>query len=156
MPVTFTFDVAEIAAPAAVATPTPQQIQGETAIRDIALTTVDGDLELLEGDLVFLAGVDAIVSDVRSSLQLFLGEWFLDLSVGFPWFQEILGVKPFRPPAVKDRFRKAILAVPGVAAFINADLTFDGETRQARGTFAYRVDTGEVITETLGLTFGGS
>lgn len=49
------------------------------------------------GDLVFgeytdytVEGIDGLVQRLKIRLQVFLGEWFLDVDRGVPYFQEIL------------------------------------------------------------------
>ena len=49
------------------------------------------------GDLVYgdftdytVSGIDGLVQRLKIRLQVFLGEWFLDITRGVPYFQQIL------------------------------------------------------------------
>lgn len=48
---------------------------------------VDGDLEIKNGDLLLTTSDDAVRQHLQQRLRTFLGEWFLDLDVGIPFFQ---------------------------------------------------------------------
>jgi hypothetical protein len=156
VPLIFTFQVAQV---------TPDQVVAETAPRDFALDPATGDL-LFDGtgDLVFLAGVDGIVSDARAQVQTFLGEWFLDTSIGFPWLRPddadttqpaVLGEKP-NPVVFSELLRTLLLAVPGIVELLSSSFSYDGVKRAGTASYSYRIDTGQVIVEALGLSFGGT
>lgn len=54
-----------------------------------------GDLVVKDGDLLLTAdahpgGTNPVLQDIVQSLRTFLGEWYLDTSLGVPWFQSIL------------------------------------------------------------------
>jgi hypothetical protein len=61
--------------------------------RDLLLDS-SNDLVIENGDFVFARGIDAVAQSCRIALQMFEGEWFLDQSVGIPYWQQILGFKP--------------------------------------------------------------
>lgn len=51
-----------------------------------------GDFTFGASQLNFLVNSPAAVGQiVRTSLLLFLGEWYLDTSIGMPWIQGVLG-----------------------------------------------------------------
>lgn len=51
-----------------------------------------GDFTFGASQLNFLVNSPATVAQVvQTSLLLFLGEWYLDLTVGMPWIQGVLG-----------------------------------------------------------------
>ena len=49
-----------------------------------------GDLDFTEGKLTLLTGVDLIRQRWLIHVRTFLGEYFLDESIGVPWFQRVL------------------------------------------------------------------
>jgi len=94
---------------------------------DLALDT-DGDLLIENGDLVLIAGKEAIAQDLNIRLEFFLGEWFLDTRIGVPYFTEVLGQKP-RIGLIQSFFRKVILLTPGITDVSNMLLDYTGSTR---------------------------
>ena len=61
----------------------------------------------------FVTDTEAIAQGVRARLRMFLGESFIDITKGTPWFQAILGKTPqdIAEVNIKDR----VLSSPGVA-----------------------------------------
>lgn len=102
------------------------------------------DLRLTDGQLALVDGVGAIVQNIRIRLQFFLGEWFLDLREGLPYFQEIL-VKGPNLGRVRALFRAAILETPGVSLVDLLDLDLDAPTRVLTVTFRATLDDGTII-----------
>lgn len=94
--------------------------------RDMKLDPITGDLVLENGDLVFVSGVDSIAQDIKLALGLCLGEWFLDETVGVPYFQKILGQKIPDLLVVREIFRQQLLAVPGVLDVVDITVTLGG------------------------------
>lgn len=51
-----------------------------------------GDYQFGNSQLDFIANSPATVAQVvKTSLLLFLGEWYLDITLGMPWFEGVLG-----------------------------------------------------------------
>lgn len=96
------------------------------------------------GRLRVLRGVDAMADKVQAALQVFLGEWFLDTSIGIPWLQEIL-VKGPRIKDVAALLTKKIRAVRGVREVFDMVLVPDDRLRELRGSFKVRVEDGTLI-----------
>jgi hypothetical protein len=60
-------------------------------MNDLKLTN-NHDLLIEEGDLVLINNeAEMAVQSLKINLLLFRGEWFLDNTIGVPYFQEILG-----------------------------------------------------------------
>jgi hypothetical protein len=72
-----------------------------------------GDFTFGSSQLNFLVNTPAAVGQiVKTSLLLWLGEWYLDTSVGMPWIQGVLGKHNL---ATADlTVQDYILGVPGV------------------------------------------
>lgn len=127
--------------------------------RDLALDPVDGDLLVVDGDLVIVRGVEAIASDLRSRLQTFAGEYFLDTTIGIPWlvpsaqYPAVLGGKP-NLPRLTEMFRAAILETPGVLEVLQLSVVNVG--RELRVAFRASTDLDQVITAALALSAGGN
>lgn len=132
---------------------------GSNDARDMALDPADDDLLIVDGDFVLLRGVEAIASDLRSRLQTFAGEYFLDTSIGVPWlrtdgqYPAILGGKPSKTRS-SEILRALILETPGVVELLAFGAVIDGRTM--RVTFRARVDTEQVIAVAFALAAGGN
>ena len=98
------------------------------------------DITFENDDLVLLDGVDAIGQDVSIRLQTFLGEWFLDIRIGMPYFTKILGQKP-RLAAVESIFKDAILSTPGIISITDLEIDYVEETSGL--TVDFHADTEE-------------
>lgn len=70
---------------------------------------------------------DAVAQVVESRLNLWLGEWYLDLDEGTPYQTQILGkyTQLTRDPEMQAR----ILGTPGVTELAAYGSTFDPQTR---------------------------
>lgn len=90
----------------------------------------DNALVIENGDFVLVSGVDAIVQQCRIALQMFQGEWFLNLDAGIPYWERILGQKPNTAiAAAQIFFSRELLAVPGVNKILLLNITYTGVTR---------------------------
>lgn len=54
----------------------------------------DHDIFVTAGQLSRVTEIDEVVQKITTQLLHFLGEWWLDLNSGTPWFQSILGESP--------------------------------------------------------------
>ena len=116
------------------------QIIPYRVVRDIALD-VNGDWEVSNGDLQLIGDGPAIIQAIKIALEFFQGEWFLDQSVGIPFWQEVLVKRPDVNQIV-GIFRKAILGVVGVQAIESLALTWDKSARQLTVKFAVQANVG--------------
>jgi hypothetical protein len=101
--------------------------QDNGLMHDLKLTA-DGDLDTSTGDLQIISGIPGVIQDIMTRLKMFQGEFFLDQTVGVPYFQEIF-VKNPSANLIKAAFRDAILATPFVTAVGNLAITYDGAAR---------------------------
>jgi len=69
------------------------------------------------GNIAMATGPYALAQDAASAIKLFKGEYWYNLALGIPYFQEILG---YHPPVnlLKTQFQNAALTVPGVASAV--------------------------------------
>ena len=105
---------------------------------------IDGDLLINDtGDLVLIEGVDATAQHLKISLRFFQGEWFLDLRIGFPYFEEVLRKSP-NLNVVRSLFRDAILETEKVVSVSDLTLDYDGTTRGLAVSFRAQTTEGPV------------
>lgn len=107
-------------------------------------------------DLVFINGkcpvtqllTEIVAQRLKVTLYTFLGEWFLDTTVGVPYFQQIFG--KIRTKATIDLiFQRIIASDPDVIEILSFDSSLTPETRGYAMTFQVRVTDN---TESLPIT----
>lgn len=102
-----------------------------------------GDLSIENGDMVLVDGVDAIKQLLSQRLKFFLGEWFLDLSKGIPYFEKVLLKNP--SPIVLDTiFKQQILSTPGVLGLEQFNIELDTARRTMSITLRAKTSQGIV------------
>lgn len=79
---------------------------------------------------------------MRERLQAFEGEWFLDSTVGLPWFQEIF-TRPFDKGNTDSLLKESIVTTTGV----NKLLTYSSDIDFAKRIF-------RVLNYTVDSTYG--
>lgn len=101
----------------------------------------------------FLTGDAAIEQTVGCELQLILGEWFLDVSRGIPWYAQpnataspIMGVFPADLARAEALIKAAILRVTGVNTMTAFSLKLDHATRAATCSVTLTTVNGGTIT----------
>lgn len=102
------------------------------------------DLEIINGDLALATGTVAIQQDLQQTLQLFLGEWFLDTSKGLPYLQLIL-VKNPNLDVIQATLLNAARAVNGVEDIVGFQFDYDAKTRTLSVSMQAKTTTGTVI-----------
>lgn len=99
----------------------------------------------------FCSQSQATIQAVTTRLRLFLGEWFLNLDSGVPWYQRVLR-KPERLADTEQIIRETILQTIGVDKLVNFDLVFDKETRKVAVRFTATTIYGDEYTDVIGLS----
>lgn len=118
----------------------------------------DNDIVIENGDLVWVRGLDAVVQACRIAMQMFREEWFLNLDVGLPYWQSILGQKPaIAQEALTIYVRSELMLVEGVVDVTKLQVTYDRATRAMSVTWQVDTEFGETPPDTIDLrvTTGG-
>ena len=103
---------------------------------------------------VMLTGDAAIQQTVGCALQFVLGEWFLDVSEGLPWYPQpnapgatpILGSFPANLAYGEALIKAAILAVPGVTSITSFTFDFNHTTRAGTCSASGTTENGGTYT----------
>lgn len=119
------------------------------------LLDANGDI-VIGSDLSWAKGVPAVAQGIRIALQLFRGEWFLDLDEGVPYLERdgvtadeaLLGQK-FDEQRALTAFREAILRAPGVNSITALAIQFDHATRKMTATWSVRTEFGDTPPDSL-------
>lgn len=77
-----------------------------------------GDLLVVDGDLVLVTGAEEIRQNIVQRLRVFLGEWFLDINDGIPFFQQILVKNPDQGK-IDDLLINRVTGTPGVVQLLD-------------------------------------
>ncbi len=117
---------------------------------DLAIDITTQDLELVDGDLSLVEGLDAISQSIKQRLQFFLGEWFLSTNDGVPWFQSIF-VKSTNLLLVEAILRDRVLATPGILELNSFNFDYDNITRKLSVRFNATTINGDLnFSELIG------
>jgi hypothetical protein len=115
---------------------------------NIGLTN-DQDLAIIDSNLSLVTGIEELRQLVKQVLLSFQGDWFLDLDLGLPYFQQIL-VKSTSISAVENIYLDAISSVRGILDIVSFNLDFNPKTRRADITFSALTSDGVLDFTTLG------
>lgn len=103
-----------------------------------------GDLALDEdGDLVILEDLAYLRQKLAVRFKFFLGEWFLDLREGVPYYRDVF-VKNPNLDVIRSLFRRLILGTPGVIGLPRFELFYDEAARQASFAFQAQAKSGVI------------
>lgn len=102
-----------------------------------------GDIVVANGDLSLNDSEVAIEQHILQRLRIYLGEWFLDNTIGLPYFDQILIKNPDQSK-IDALFINQILGTPGVIQLNNYSFTIDFITRQLQLTFSAQTTQGTV------------
>ena len=110
---------------------------------DLALDLDTHDLIVRDYDLALIAGIDLLRQRLKQRLWFFLGEWYLAIDQGVPYFESILG-KPVDINQVEAILKATIVQTPGVEALLQFDISFTNATREFSLAFRVRAD-GDIL-----------
>jgi hypothetical protein len=115
----------------------------KTLNRDLLLDAT-GDLLVTDGDLALTDSNTNTAQAIRRRLCTFAGEWFLDESIGLPFFDDILGKGKFLED-IKVIYLREIQSIPEVAEILEFNIDADESARTLIINFTVRDDNGNVI-----------
>ena len=96
---------------------------------DILLDRNTHDIVPGDYDLRVVRGVDLIRQRLKQRILTILGEWFLDVDIGLPWFQEF-SEKGVDLDRVRALIIQQIIETEGVTDLVEFDLGLNRQTRQ--------------------------
>lgn len=116
-------------------------------MKDLKLDTITHDLQIDNFDLSLVTGIDRVVQDLKVRLWVFLNEWFLDTSIGMPFYQDIL-IKNPDLNSIEAIIKEKIIETEDVNEIVSFDLVYDSQTRKLSVTFEVNTSFGETGTIT--------
>ena len=99
---------------------------------DISLDPDTGDLLLQDGDLVLTDGLESRRQHLEIRLRTFLEEWFLDTTVGVPYFQQLFTQKNPDTLLIQSVIRDEAEKTPGIIAITSFSFEIISRTRDLR------------------------
>jgi len=97
--------------------------------------TDDQDIKITNNSFTLVESDNEIRQRLINRLKSFFREWFLDQTLGIPWFQLIF-VKETPPSVIDTVLKDAILSTPGIIGFRSyTPLDLDVSSRQLQITF---------------------
>lgn len=99
----------------------------------------DGDWIFGRGRSSYLTGNEAIQADIKTALQIFMGECFWNTDFGVDWWNLIGGKNPAAQAGIILQTRTVILGVDGVTQINSVSPSFTSGTR--RLALQYSVNT---------------
>lgn len=115
----------------------------KTLNRDLLLSE-SGELLIINNDLVLTDSNTNTAQAIKRKLATFEGEWFLDESIGLPYFDDILGKGKFLSN-IKTIYLREIQSVPEVAEILEFNIDEDPVTRTLIISFTVKDDAGNII-----------
>ncbi len=134
---------------------TPDVVETTVATASQVEPGVDWELDA-DGDLIipmnYTRGLTAVAQGIRIRIQMFKGEWFLNLDEGVPYLENdsvleadaLLGQR-FDQAKALSAFRRVIAATPYVQSILALGVAFDGSTRSM--TVEWRVKSALGVVE---------
>ncbi len=103
---------------------------------DLLLT--DEDVSFDEGDIVTVIDIEEVAQRTKSQLQTFRGEWFLDLSFGPDYIQDVFKKNPSLTLVRSVLVAQAEQAIGDDAVLKEFELTQETATRNLEVSFVIR------------------
>ena len=102
-----------------------------------------GDIDITDGRLTIVGGADAVRQRWLIYIRTFLGEWFLDTTIGVPFVQSLF-TKAISRQTIKQIFTTATLEVPGILQVVSVIVdSLNVATRFAEVTVTCVIDGAE-------------
>lgn len=108
---------------------------------DLKLDTTTHDLVIENYDLVLVDGIDLVRQAIKQRLLLVLEEWFLDDTIGVPWYQYILQ-KGSDINRVKSILINQINGTEGVIKITSFELDYNNVNRSLSVNFTAETNEG--------------
>lgn len=108
---------------------------------DLKLNEITHDLEVVNYDLALNNGNELVRQRLKQSLWFFLGEWYLDVTDGVPYYRDIFIKSPVQI-TVESILKTTILETPDVLELTEFSLEYENTTRQLSLTFTVKTTFG--------------
>lgn len=103
---------------------------------------IKNDFSIVNGNLQISRNDDEILQRIKTRVNRLYGEWFLDRTIGVPWYDGMLGSKNMQ--AVTFIIKQEILDTVGVQAVIDGKSILDKNNRHMVSYFKIQLDSGNI------------
>lgn len=110
-------------------------------MKDLLLNSNHSDLVIQNYDLQIVDGSEQIKQNLAIRLRFFLGEWYLNIDEGIPYYQDILIKSPNRT-RVESIFKETIINTLGVSQILSFESDFNAIQRKYSVKFQAETDLG--------------
>jgi hypothetical protein len=93
--------------------------------------TADNDLDMSGNDMLFVSDMDQLAQNLKIRLQTFFEEWYLDQTIGLPYFQEIFAKNP-NETFITNYIKKVIKETVGIVKIVSFSFEYDNSSPQKR------------------------
>lgn len=116
---------------------------------DLYLDPGTGDLYVPDNGVIRMTSgtLETLAQRLRIKLRTFMGEWFLDTTIGVPYYQDILGVKNPDLGIIASIFRRQLLADPDVDSVPRLDVALNSDRSLSVVIDVYGIDRGIEILQ---------
>lgn len=105
---------------------------------------LDANGDIISSGKMWAYNAEAVGINVRTALQMFVGENFRDKNDGTPWFQQILGSEG-RDEIVASQIKRRILGVEGVREITLFESVYHREQSQLALTVEIVTESGDFV-----------
>jgi len=98
------------------------------------LDTTTGDRAIENNNFVIISEAEEVRQRVETRLRTYQGEWFLDITLGVPYYQEVFE-KNIPLSQIEAVFKDAIINTPGVTELVEFELDYTNSNRNLLITF---------------------
>ena len=110
---------------------------------DLALDKNTHDLLFLKNDFLIVKDIDKVAQSLKQRLSFYQGEWFLDTTVGIPYFEEIF-VKNPNIPDIESIYKVEIVETEDVNEILEFNSSFTNDIRTYDLTFSVNTVFGDL------------
>jgi hypothetical protein len=103
----------------------------------------ENDLEIRDFDLQLIDSIDQVVQNLKIRLKFILGEWYLDITQGIPYYEDIF-IKSPNQITVETVFKNEILSTDTVEEITRFRSNFQPNLREFNMIFSVIVEDQEL------------
>ena len=115
---------------------------------DFELDPVTNDLVINDYDLQLVDDVKQIMQNLAIRLRFVLGEWYLDITQGVPYFEEFFRKNP-NQIQIESIIKTEIVETRGILEILSFVANFDKRTRVFSVKFSAKSISGENILKEM-------
>lgn len=113
---------------------------------DIGIDQSNGDISFSSFDFRLVDGVDQISQNLYIRLKFVLGEWFLDINQGVPYYEDIFK-KNQNQIIIENVFKQEIVNTRGIEEILFFESDFNREKRIFYVSFRVKTISGDALNQ---------